>query len=136
MKRNLIIAAISLAFTTLAFGAATTEVNGVLRDNTGRTLYVFAKDEANKSKCANECAKIWPAFVAKEGAQPNGDLTLITREDGSGKQWVLKGKPLYYYVGDKAGETNGDGIGGTWSVIRTTPIPASSKAASSSSTGY
>lgn len=134
MKRTLIIAAISLAFNTLAFAAATTETNGVLRDSTGRTLYVFAKDEVNKSKCANECAKVWPAFVAKEGAQPSGDLTLITRDDGA-KQWVLKGKPLYYYAGDKAGEINGDGIGGTWSVVRSDPAPVSSKAASPS-TGY
>jgi len=129
MKRTLIIAAISLAFNTLAFAAPTTETNGVLRDSTGRTLYVFAKDEVNKSKCSNDCIKVWPAFVAKEGAQPNGDLTLITRDDGA-KQWVLKGKPLYFYVGDKVGEINGDGIGGTWSAVRSSPAPATSKKSS------
>ena len=134
MKRALIIAAMTLTFNTLAFSAPTTETNGVLRDSTGHTLYVFAKDEINKSKCSNECIKVWPAFVAKEGVQPSGDLTLVGRDDGT-KQWALKGKPLYFYAGDnKAGDINGDGIGGTWSAVRSSP--ASGKAVSTPSSGY
>ena len=102
----------------------------MLRDSTGRTLYVFAKDEINKSNCSNDCAKVWPAFVAKEGAQPSGDLTLVVRDDGA-RQWALKGKPLYFYAGDKAGDINGDGMGGTWSAVRSGT--ASNKPASASS---
>ena len=90
----------------------------MLRDATGRTLYLFAKDEAGKSNCVDACLAKWPAFMAAADAQPAGDLTLVTRNDGS-KQWALNGKPLYYFAGDgTVGDTKGDGLGGVWSVVR------------------
>lgn len=135
MKTTLLIAAISLSFSTLAFAGPTTEKEGVLRDGTGHTLYVFAKDEIGKSNCNSDCNKNWPAFMAKEGAQPTGDLTLVAH-DGGGKQWALKGQPLYYFVGDSAvGDTKGDGLGGTWHVVRSKPATGGA-ASASGYTGY
>ena len=118
MIRNFKLALIALTFCSVAGAATTMEKDGVLRDESGRTLYLFAKDEAGKSNCVEACLAKWPAFVAKTDAKPSGDLTLVTRNDGS-KQWALKGKPLYYFAGDaKAGDINGDGMGGVWAVIR------------------
>lgn len=127
MTRNLKLALIALSFCTVAGAATTVEKDGVLRDETGRTLYLFAKDEVGKSNCVEGCLAKWPAFAAKADAQPSGDLTVVTRNDGS-KQWALKGKPLYYFIGDaKAGDVNGDGMGGVWSAVRSS-APAAAKA--------
>ena len=118
MTRNFKLALIALTFCSVASAATTMEKDGVLRDESGRTLYLFAKDEAGKSNCVEACLAKWPAFMAKADAKPSGDLTVVTRNDGS-KQWALKGKPLYYFAGDaKAGDINGDGMGGVWAVIR------------------
>ena len=135
MKTTLLIAAISLSLSTLAFAGPTMEKDGVLRDSTGHTLYVFAKDEIGKSHCNSDCSKNWPAFMAKESAQPSGDLTLVAH-DGSGQQWALKGQPLYYFAGDATvGDTKGDGIGGNWHVVRSAPA-ATGTAPKSGYSGY
>lgn len=127
MTRNLKLALLALTFCSVAGAATTMEKDGVLRDETGRTLYLFAKDEAGKSNCVDGCLAKWPAFTAKADAQPAGDLTLVTRNDGS-KQWALKGKPLYYFIGDaKTGDVNGDGMGGVWSVVRSNAAAAPAK---------
>lgn len=118
MFRTLTLAAVSLSLSTLASAGPTLEKDGMLRDASGRTLYVFAKDEIGKSNCNDGCIAKWPAFAAKAEAQANGDLTLVVRNDGT-RQWALKGKPLYFFAGDaKAGDANGDGMGGVWSVLR------------------
>jgi predicted lipoprotein with Yx(FWY)xxD motif len=118
MTRSLKLALLALSFCTVAGAATTMEKEGVLRDATGRTLYLFAKDEAGKSNCVDACLAKWPAFMAAADAKPAGDLTLVTRNDGS-KQWALKDKPLYYFAGDgTVGDTKGDGLGGVWSVVR------------------
>ena len=42
---------------------------------------------------------------------------VVVRKDGA-KQIAVDGKPLYTYVGDsKAGEFNGDGLGGIWHIV-------------------
>ena len=42
----------------------------------------------------------------------------MTRKDGA-EQWAFKGMPLYYWAGDsKPGDTNGDGVGGVWHVLK------------------
>ena len=47
-----------------------------------------------------------------------GKLGVITRPNGL-KQVTLNGYPLYLYVGDKSsGQAAGNGIGGSWHVIK------------------
>ena len=107
--------ALTLSAVAAAAGAATTmEKDGILRDETGRTLYLFAKDEVGKCNCVEACLAKWSAFAAKADAQPAGDLTLVTRNDGS-KQWAYKSKPLYFWAKDqKPGDKTGDGLNGVW----------------------
>jgi len=93
--------------------------NGVLTDTKGMTLYTWDKDkEANKSACEGNCIMTWPAMKAGGADKDTGDWKVITRSDGS-KQWAYKGKPLYYFVMDKApGDQVGEGKGMVWHVAR------------------
>ncbi|MFG3497589.1 SCO0930 family lipoprotein [Streptomyces sp. NPDC047928] len=92
----------------------------VLTDSKGFTLYRFDKDTASppKSACEGECAKAWPV-VAADGAKPPAGvapslLGEVTRSDGT-KQLTVDGWPMYRYAKDtKAGDINGQGVGGTW----------------------
>ena len=47
-----------------------------------------------------------------------GDMTVITRDDGT-RQWASKGKPLYTYAKDaKAGDKAGDNFKEVWHVAK------------------
>ena len=84
----------------------------------GMTLYTFRQDAANTSNGDGGCARSWPPFFATAGAQEEGGLTIITRNDGK-QQWALNGQPLYFWQGDrKPGDVTGDGVGGVWDAAR------------------
>lgn len=94
--------------------------NGMLVNASGMTLYTFDKDVAgsNKSMCNGPCIALWPAASAPADAKPEGDYSVVTRDDGS-KQWAYKGKPLYTYTADKkAGDAMGDNFKDVWHVIK------------------
>jgi predicted lipoprotein with Yx(FWY)xxD motif len=93
------------AYGSLAMAQAPAKMtDGVLANTAGMTLYTFDKDEGSKSMCNGPCAANWPPLMAGAGDTASGDYSIITRDDG-GKQWALKGKPLYYWVKDaKAGD--------------------------------
>ncbi|MHB9019554.1 MAG: COG4315 family predicted lipoprotein [Minisyncoccota bacterium] len=87
----------------------------------GMTLY-FKEGDLNSSSCyKDQCAANWPTLFAS--GEPTGgkgvrtsDLGVLSREDGN-KQITYKGKPLYYWMGDKnPGDVTGDGIENIWSV--------------------
>jgi predicted lipoprotein with Yx(FWY)xxD motif len=88
----------------------------------GKTLYVFSLDTPNKSACTGSCATNWPPLtVAAGGSGPTatdatGTLATFARDDGT-TQVSYNGKPLYYFANDKAaGDTNGQGVAGKWTV--------------------
>jgi predicted lipoprotein with Yx(FWY)xxD motif len=79
----------------------------------GKPLYTFVNDRApGKSSCNSGCAKAWPPLAAAADAAADGDWTVIARDDGS-KQWAYKGKPLYTYRADAAGQA-ATGVGNSW----------------------
>ncbi|MET8829468.1 SCO0930 family lipoprotein [Streptomyces sp. NPDC004610] len=93
-------------------------------DKNGMTVYRFMKDEAwpePVSACTGDCLAKWPvvAPVANddtEGVQKKG-LMSFTRPDGT-KQQTVNCWPIYTFAGDKApGDTNGQGVGGTWYAV-------------------
>jgi predicted lipoprotein with Yx(FWY)xxD motif len=97
-------------------------LNPVVVNGVGITLYRFDKDtpHPSKSNCNGACAVTWPPVLVTQGSRifVNGVSTaqigIVTRADGS-RQVTLHGWPLYKYSGDKKpGDTNGEGIGGTW----------------------
>lgn len=115
-------AALALAcaalFSAGAHAQAVKTQDGILVNSAGMTLYTFDKDSAGKSVCVDQCAKAWPPVMAAADAKPMGDLTVITRDDGS-KQWAHKGKPLYLFTKDtKPGDKTGDNFKEIWHVVK------------------
>ena len=120
--RNQIAAALVLTsaalFSAGAHAQAVKTQDGVLVNSAGMTLYTFDKDAGGKSACNDQCAKIWPPVTAAADAKASGDLTVITRDDGS-KQWAYKGKPVYLYAKDaKPGDKTGDNFKDVWHVVK------------------
>ncbi|TLS43593.1 hypothetical protein FE633_24825 [Streptomyces montanus] len=100
--------------------AENAKLGEVVTDSAGMTLYRFDKDTAEppKSTCDGDCATTWPPVPASGASAPAGiDKSLlgeVTRSDGT-KQLTLDGWPMYRYAKDtKAGDTKGQGVGGTW----------------------
>jgi len=93
---------------------------GDITDAKGMTVYTFDKDTKDASNCTGVCLKNWPPFL-ETGAMSgtlSANLGTFKRADGT-TQYTWKGMPLYYYVGDKkAGDVNGDGVGGVWHVAK------------------
>lgn len=115
---KLILTTLATAFAAnVAIAQSVAETDGVLTAS-GRTLYTFDKDAANKSNCNGGCAAAWPPFLVKDGDLMPVEIRVITRDDGS-KQWSMNEKPLYFFAADaQAGDAKGDGQGGVWHVIR------------------
>ncbi|GAB7033287.1 SCO0930 family lipoprotein [Streptomyces sp. NPDC021749] len=95
----------------------------VVTDSKGMTLYRFDKDTAEppKSNCSGSCATTWPPVPADGASAPAGiaksALGSVTRADGT-KQLTIGGWPAYRYAKDtKAGDTKGQGVGGTWNAL-------------------
>lgn len=112
------LAAVSSGLAQAAAPVKTTD--GLLVNTSGMTLYTFDNDAAGsgKSVCNGPCAGLWPPVAAAADAMPEGDMTIVARDDGS-KQWAYKGKPVYLYKSDaKAGDMTGDNFKNVWHVIK------------------
>lgn len=104
----------------LAVKVATTPLGAVLVDGAGRTLYVFTKDEKNKSNCTGGCLTLWPPLYGTPAAGTGvtaAKLGSFTTADGK-SQATIDGMPLYYYSPDTAaGDVKGQNVGGVWFVV-------------------
>lgn len=131
---SLILLAVSLltpASSPAAAGARTTltvrssDYGRIVFDARGRALYAFTRDRGTSS-CYGACAVAWPPYTvrgalrAPAGVAP-GLLGTTRRRDGS-RQLTFAGRPLYYYVGDRAPGVvlcqNVSEFGGLWLVAR------------------
>ena len=121
MKLRLLSAALlSLAATLAQAEPPAKMANGMLVNASGMTLYTFDRDAAGsgKSVCNGQCATLWPPVMAAADAKPEGDYTIVIRDDGS-KQWAYKGKPLYLYTPDKnPGDKTGDNFRDVWHIVK------------------
>ena len=132
---KLILATLATAFmVNVAIAQSVAETNGILAAS-GRTLYTFDKDAANKSNCNGGCAAAWPPFLMKDGDRTAAGFSVITRDDGA-KQWAMNDKPLYFYAADvQAGDAKGDGQGGVWHIIRGASKSSGAKPAATTPAG-
>ncbi|WP_369271709.1 hypothetical protein AB5J55_18255 [Streptomyces sp. R11] len=98
------------------------DLNPVVVNGAGFTLYRFDKDTANpsRSNCAGECATTWPPVLVAPGGKifidgvDKSDVGVVKRADGN-LQVTVGGWPVYRFSKDlKPGDTNGQGVGGTW----------------------
>lgn len=91
-----------------------------LIDKNSIALYIFDKDTPGKSNCSDTCLDNWPIFESPNPPPENleGEIGIIKSTNGK-YMYTYKGKPLYYYVQDKApGDTKGDGIGNVWHLVK------------------
>lgn len=112
--------------TAYVVGSATRgSLGAILVDHSGATLYRYTPDGTGKSTCTGGCATVWPPLTVPAGTTgvaagtgiPSGALGTTTRSDGT-LQVTYKGMPLYTYAADtSAGQTSGQGVGGTWYVV-------------------
>ncbi|MEU9099830.1 SCO0930 family lipoprotein [Streptomyces sp. NPDC048361] len=99
------------------------QLGDIIVDARGMTVYRLKKDSAwpMKSACTGACLQKWPAVapVAKndtKGIALKGFVT-FDRPDGV-KQQSITCWPVYTFSGDtKPGDTNGQGMGGTWYAV-------------------
>ncbi|HEX5533183.1 MAG TPA: hypothetical protein VFX33_05530 [Actinomycetales bacterium] len=102
---------------------ASTSLGQVLTGPDGRTLYVFDPDtQSGNSTCYDKCAATWPPLElnGKPSVGQGLDVSKFAetqRKDGS-MQVTYNKWPLYYFAKDtKAGDVNGEGVGGIWWAI-------------------
>lgn len=98
------------------------DLEDYLVDAQGMTLYYFTRDVIGKSVATGAVLAAWPIFNPASFVVPSslnaGDFGTITRDDGL-KQATYQGWPLYYYAKDLgSGDTQGEGVGGVWFVIK------------------
>jgi predicted lipoprotein with Yx(FWY)xxD motif len=130
------------------FSSSSNALGTLLVDASGMTLYHFDKEANGKIACTGGCTTTWPPEVVtgQPAAGPGltGTLGTVKRPD-TGTQLTYNGMPMYRFSGDqKAGDTNGNGIGGVWHVTKVGAASAGSgstsgsptTAASSSGYGY
>ena len=98
LRRAAILAAGTLCAAAAHAQAPVQTQGGVLANQAGMTLYTFDNDSAGKSVCNGGCAKNWPPLAAAADAKPQGDYSIVTRDDGS-RQWAYQGKPLLERLG-------------------------------------
>lgn len=86
------------------------------------TLYEKKGDSTTSSNCTGTCLTNWPPFTIETGEQvvggtgATGTFASFDRPEGM-TQVTYNGKPLYYFANDTtAGDTNGQGVAGVWSV--------------------
>ena len=111
--------------------AASTKLGMVLVDGSGRTLYLFEKDQPDQSACSGACAAAWPvdnsSGTPKAGSGVQASLLGTIKRSDNTTQVTYNHHPLYYYSGDSgAGQQNGQGLnafGAAWFVV----APAGSK---------
>jgi predicted lipoprotein with Yx(FWY)xxD motif len=97
----------------------------ILETSSGYTLYHFTLDTSKKLACIGGCTEAWPPLVLPKGvthatAGSGVEQSLLgTRKRGTALQVTYKGLPLYRYAADTGpGQTNGEGVGGTWFVVK------------------
>jgi predicted lipoprotein with Yx(FWY)xxD motif len=97
----------------------------VLVDAKGRALYTPDQEMSGKVLCTGACTSIWmPATVRGATASSlTGKFGEVDRSGGT-KQVTYRGRPLYTFAEDTAGQVTGDGVkdafGGrhfTWHVV-------------------
>ena len=101
-------------------GVGTTSLGNIIVDGKGMTAYYYQPDVPNSgvSTCTGGCLAHWPAITSASATPVVTGITATVTVIASTKQIVVNGRPIYTFAGDsKAGDVNGQGIGGVWYVV-------------------
>ena len=105
--------------------ATSSSLGTILVDGSGRTLYLFEKDQSDQSACAGACAAAWPvdqtSGTPKAGSGVKASMLGTIKRSDNTTQVTYNQHPLYYFQGDSgAGQQNGQGVdafGAKWFVV-------------------
>lgn len=104
--------------------AANATLGKILVDGSGKTVYLFVADTGKVSTCYSTCAMYWPPVLTvgapKVGTGAKSSLLGTTKRTDGTTEVTYAGHPLYYFVTDKPGDANGQGVngfGGLWWVL-------------------
>lgn len=115
-------AQLALGLLATMAGACSAQVKwleGVLTDEAGVPLFVSEAEPPNVSQCHGACLNLWLPYKAPPDARPQGELTLVKRDDGI-TQWAFRGKPLYHWFNFEK-PLDGQGMrGGNWHIVKQT----------------
>lgn len=123
MALPLIVLAASIMPPDVPFDVQIIQESGqyVLRTMDGaKPLYTYDRDTPGKSACTDKCAEAWPPLRVGARSKPAPRWTVIVRPDGV-RQWAYDRKPVYTYASDAESRATGDGLGGVWHLLPTTP---------------
>jgi predicted lipoprotein with Yx(FWY)xxD motif len=124
--------------------ATSTSLGMILVDGSGRTLYLFEKDQPNQSACVGACAAAWPVDQSSGTPRAGSGVTAsmlgtIKRSDNT-TQVTYNKHPLYYFSGDSgAGQQHGQGVdafGAKWFVVGPAGGAVSGGATATTASGY
>ena len=124
--------------------ATSTSLGMVLVDGSGRTLYLFGKDQPNQSACSGACVAAWPADQSsgtpKAGSGVKASLLGTIKRSDNTTQVTYNHHPLYHYAGDsQPGQQNGQGVnafGAAWFVVAPAGAAVSGGATATTAGGY
>jgi predicted lipoprotein with Yx(FWY)xxD motif len=96
----------------------------ILFDSRNQAIYLFDKEEGERSECYGACADAWPPVLTEGEPQAAGEtdarlLGTIERDDGT-TQVTYGGHPLYFYAHEGPGQVlchNVEEFGGLWLVV-------------------
>jgi predicted lipoprotein with Yx(FWY)xxD motif len=148
MKRSHIFLAVALAGTASAATVASaqslaaahssraatvqlrhTSLGNILVNSSGRTLYEFTRDHANRNSCAaiSGCSAVWPSLKVSGRPTAGSGVKASLLSTTSGNQVTYAGHPLYTYSGDGGpGKISYVGVstfGGTWYAVNASGGP-------------
>ena len=102
--------------------ASDSDLGQIITTADGMTVYGFTTDTNGQSSCVDGCASAWPPVTVPSEELPAGmdaDVFAVTERPDGTYQLKAGDWPLYTFMGDTAaGQTNGQGTGGTWFVVK------------------
>jgi predicted lipoprotein with Yx(FWY)xxD motif len=124
--------------------ATSTSLGTILVDGSGRTLYLFEKDQPDQSACTGACATAWPvdqtSGTPKAGSGAKASMLGTIKRGDNTTQVTYNQHPLYYYQGDSgAGQQNGQGVdafGAKWYAVTPAGGAVSATATATTASGY
>lgn len=102
--------------------ASDLDLGSILVGNNGMTLYIFTKDEPDKSNCDANCLQNWPLLLIQSNpvlgpGVDDSKVGTVALPDGT-MMVTYNHMPLYYFAKDaQPGDVNGQGVGSVWYVI-------------------
>lgn len=114
------------------------DLGKILTTDQGMTVYAFMNDKNGMPTCSGACADAWPPVTTDSAQLPEGldssVFSVVTASDGTYQLAAAK-HPLYTFANDKAaGDTNGQGVGDVWFVVKPDGSPNQADAAATPTT--